>query len=243
MKKQVYAVMLYCIVYAMLAILLSVGWANWLRHAFDGLGLYIDPSIQFALGIALQSFVLLVMLVGIFSIIVYKKNSLQHMWTHIHKNWRRKGWWPLLQYSVWGLLLYMFINGVLFYFLTRIDLHIPWLYGQQAAISLIQGIVMSNRRDYRAVWTMVVLLGPLVEEIIYRWFITDILVKEYSWYWAIVSAAIFALSHGEPAVLINLFILSLFLNYIYMKTASLWYTIAFHVFINWLAFVALYSMQ
>ncbi len=243
MKKSVYAVVVYCLIYATLIVMLSMGWANGLANMLDTIANQISPSLLLARGIMLQNAILLFLLLATFSSIVYKTHSLQQNREYIHSKWKWKGWSFLWHYSIGWLAIYLLINALLSLFVTKFAIQIPGLYGQQSAISLIQGIAMHSRRDFGIVWLTVVALGPIVEEVIYRWYITQVLVDQYRRAWSIVSAIIFACSHGERTVVINLFILSLFLNYIYTKTWSLYYSLAFHMLINWLAFVALSSMS
>jgi membrane protease YdiL (CAAX protease family) len=54
-----------------------------------------------------------------------------------------------------------------------------------------------------------------------------------------LAAAIFAVGHFERGVVLNLFLLAVFMGYIYRKTGSMRYSLLFHMVINGMAVMAL----
>ena len=90
------------------------------------------------------------------------------------------------------------------------------------------------------IFTVVTIVWPLAEEIIYRWFITENLLKVFKpWIAILISSFIFAFVHFEWNVFGNLFLLSLWLNWIYYKTRSLSYSFVAHLLVNFIAFIVL----
>lgn len=79
---------------------------------------------------------------------------------------------------------------------------------------------------------IVVILGPLVEEFVFRKQILDRL-RVYGEKTALlVSAALFGLFHGNFSQLFYAFLLGLLLGYIYLRTGKLRYSAALHMLIN-----------
>ena len=83
---------------------------------------------------------------------------------------------------------------------------------------------------------LMVIITPVVEEIIYRGFLFNLLLKKYSVKIAlIVSSLIFAFFHLRFAGIGFLFVYGLFFGYVYYKTNSLIAPILAHFTINFLA--------
>jgi membrane protease YdiL (CAAX protease family) len=149
---------------------------------------------------------------------------------------RKWKWWVFVRkYVVWCFFLYFFLSGVLVWILTYMNRDIPWLYGEQLVMNVLTWISMTHWWEYAAIAIMVAILGPFVEEIIFRWAMTHSFMRERWRKWVVLAALVFAAIHAERAVVWNLVILSLFLWYIYRKTESMWYSFLFHVVINGLA--------
>lgn len=69
---------------------------------------------------------------------------------------------------------------------------------------------------------MIVLVGPFIEELLFRGFLQTFLSQVMGERWALVlSAALFARLHGM-AGLPSLFLLSVFLGWLQLRTRSLW---------------------
>jgi hypothetical protein len=82
-----------------------------------------------------------------------------------------------------------------------------------------------------------VIIAPLVEELFFRGFVLQTLVKKISPFWGVIlTGLIFASVHFEFQSIMPLLILSLVLNILYIKTNSIWPGIVFHVFNNTIAF-------
>lgn len=83
-----------------------------------------------------------------------------------------------------------------------------------------------------------IIIAPLIEEILFRGFLLRTFADRFSpWIANLLAAAIFALVHFEFQSVGIIFILALILNWIFLKSRSLWPCIAFHMINNTLAFV------
>ena len=93
-------------------------------------------------------------------------------------------------------------------------------------------------------WFFVVgiLFAPFVEEIFFRGFLFQGFRQKYGWVGAmLVSSAIFAVAHLDPAALIPTFILGLLLAYLYHRANSLWPGIVLHFLVNGLSLCAAFA--
>lgn len=82
----------------------------------------------------------------------------------------------------------------------------------------------------------VVIIGPIIEEIIFRGIVLKLFVRKYSTINAIIlSSIIFSICHLKPLGMIYLFVYGLLFGYAYIKTNSLTMSILCHVLINFLA--------
>lgn len=89
---------------------------------------------------------------------------------------------------------------------------------------------------------LMVIMTPVVEEIIYRGFLFNLLLKKYSVKLAlIISSLIFAFFHLRFAGIGFLFVYGLFFGYVYYKTNSLIAPILAHFTINFLAMFSTHS--
>lgn len=150
----------------------------------------------------------------------------------------------LFVYSFWFLFLYLLVNALINILLTKYQIKIPWFFGEQEVMTFLQGIKLDSFWSILIMFLSVVIIWPMVEELIYRWFITNLLLNKFwPWPWMILSAFIFDIVHMEWAVFWNIFILSFMLSYIFYKTRSIRYTFGFHAAVNWLAFVAMVATQ
>jgi membrane protease YdiL (CAAX protease family) len=90
---------------------------------------------------------------------------------------------------------------------------------------------------------LMVLITPIVEEIVYRGFLFNLLLKKYSVKLAlIISSLIFAFFHLRFAGIGFLFVYGLFFGYVYYKTNSLIAPILAHFTINFLASFSAHSV-
>jgi membrane protease YdiL (CAAX protease family) len=129
-------------------------------------------------------------------------------------------------------LFYIVVMIVVSALIEGLGRQLPWFNGEQGLISMFEWFGLDDRRDYGLMLALVAVITPLVEEWVYRTFLTDMFNRHGEIFWVIAWAVIFALSHMEADVFVNLFILWLILWYIYTKTKSWWYPFFFHLIIN-----------
>lgn len=146
--------------------------------------------------------------------------------------------WQSFIVLIFGSYLLMIVTLSIISFISNI-LPFP-LYGLnwiQKSAQFVGNMAFSNVYDIILIWVCIVLIAPIVEEIIYRGMIARLMINKF-WQkiWILSSSFIFAFIHWEMAILINLFIMWVFLTYIYNKSGSLYYSIFYHIFINWIAF-------
>ena len=90
------------------------------------------------------------------------------------------------------------------------------------------------------IWSLafvVVLWGPLAEEVFFRGFIFSGLRRRMGFAGAaVVSSIIFALFHVDPRVMVPIFVTGMLLAWLYHRTGSVWSSFAAHAMQNALAF-------
>ena len=79
---------------------------------------------------------------------------------------------------------------------------------------------------------VVVIIGPIFEELIFRKVFVDIIGKYNIRLAVFISAASFALFHGNITQVIYTFAVGLIFGWVYAKTKNIFYTIFLHMFIN-----------
>jgi membrane protease YdiL (CAAX protease family) len=174
---------------------------------------------------------LLLMLIAL-TIHFWYKNIITKILNFYKQQFVWKWFKKILKYSVWFVFLYYILQVILWVIFTVWWLHIPGFFWEQEVSVFLWKLNMNTLYDKFIMFFCVGLFGPLVEELIYRWFITKLLLKFWNILWIFFSALIFALIHTERDIFWNLFILSLFITYVYWKTDSIWYSLWFHILIN-----------
>ncbi|MFN7160222.1 MAG: lysostaphin resistance A-like protein [Candidatus Gracilibacteria bacterium] len=132
----------------------------------------------------------------------------------------------------WGVLLLL----QLLMYLYGLDA-IPGLSGTQENIFEVFG---KNSWSIYIVFISAAVIAPVLEEITYRGFLQQIIMK-YSTPFAstLITAGIFSLAHMQLQVALPLFILGVILSTLYTKTRSIWPGIVFHVLNNTISLLAL----
>lgn len=85
-----------------------------------------------------------------------------------------------------------------------------------------------------AVFAVVVILGPIAEELVFRKLIIDRISVHGAGVAAVMSALIFALSHGNLQQYFYAFALGLFFSFIYLRTANIKNTVILHMAMNFI---------
>lgn len=110
-----------------------------------------------------------------------------------------------------------------------------------------QGDEISNLLELldSPVWFFLVgaVLAPLVEEIFFRGFLFQGLRAKYGWVSGmLISSAIFAIAHLDPASLIPTFILGSLLAYLYHRSNSVWPGVILHMAVNTFGLLSVYVL-
>ncbi len=87
------------------------------------------------------------------------------------------------------------------------------------------------------IFTYVVLLGPVFEELVYRGFVLNALAPVNRWFAVICSALMFSLMHGNFAQIPNTFVVGIIFGYLAMKTGSIIPSVIAHIIMNFNATV------
>ena len=151
--------------------------------------------------------------------------------------------WYFFIFGIWWYFLVMLLMGLIRYITLKLWIQIPGSFWEEKVLTFVEDIVKKwNFYVKFLLFFVVVFVWPIIEELIYRWFITKLLLEwKNSLLSLVLSAFIFAFVHFEWAVFRNLFVISLWLAYVYRKTRSLWYTVLIHIMINGLTFLYIIS--
>lgn len=91
---------------------------------------------------------------------------------------------------------------------------------------------------------LAVVLAPVAEELVFRGVLLSALRDRWGDAFAIgVSSAVFAAAHVMPFAMPPIFLLSLALGWMYVRTRTLWAPIAAHALFNGIGLAALYALQ
>ena len=147
---------------------------------------------------------------------------------------RKIGAWEGAKWVLKGFALVILFNFIFAFMALRLGQGLPGFGPQQSHIPLFGGSAL----DVVFAVVALVIIAPVVEEIVFRGFIFQTLMAAVRpAYASLAAAAIFSLVHFEFESAGIIFVLGLILNWIFMRSKSLWPCIAFHVVNNALAFL------
>jgi membrane protease YdiL (CAAX protease family) len=107
---------------------------------------------------------------------------------------------------------------------------------------LVELFFEASARGRLAMGIAIVLIGPIVEELIFRGAIFGPMMRRHRTNAVIVwTAAIFAVVHVEPRVLLPIFLLGLAMGFLRAASGSLWPSLLFHMGFNGAQFADLYT--
>ena len=89
----------------------------------------------------------------------------------------------------------------------------------------------------------VAIIGPIVEELMFRKLLVDRICQYGEGITIFVSGMMFGLFHGNFAQFFYAFFIGVLLAYIYMRTGKIKYTIGIHIFINTMSSLLMIAMQ
>ncbi len=104
-----------------------------------------------------------------------------------------------------------------------------------AATNNVQELVMTGE-----MWVNVlamVIVGPIVEELLFRKFLCDRLKPYGDWVTILVTGLMFGVFHGNVTQGVYAFLLGAFLAYVYLRTGNIFLTIGYHIAVNFMGSV------
>ena len=104
-------------------------------------------------------------------------------------------------------------------------------------------IDLVSTSDMLPVVTMVVLLAPIVEELVFRKYVIDRMYPYGETTAIFLSATVFALMHGNLNQVFYAFLLGCAQGYLYCRTRDVRYTICIHMMVNFVGSVLPLSVQ
>jgi membrane protease YdiL (CAAX protease family) len=202
-----------------------------LLYVFD----YIDIlMLKVLLVFALQYFVFVGWLWLVFEKIL-KENLLKFIKSQLKRRWRKAVGFTIILY-----FLVMFLIGLIKFLIHKYWIYLPGFWEKEKVVDFVK--ILLTKGDvwvYILIFIIVVLAGPFVEEVIFRGFITKILIDKLgAFWWILLSGLIFWLAHMEWEVAGYLTILGIVLAYIWWRYQSLVYSFLFHMLINFFSFIA-----
>lgn len=157
--------------------------------------------------------------------------------------WRRISWKYLgfrkFDWSSLGLGCGLMIGGYLIILVHNVVLTLLGVNTQGQTI-----IKAFNSLDTPVWFIMVgIVVAPIVEEAFFRGFLFQGFRQKYGWVRSmLLSSAIFALAHLDPASLIPTFILGCVLAYVYHRSNSLWPGVVLHFAVNAFGLCSAYAL-
>ena len=181
-------------------------------------------------------FVLIALIVYCFCVGKEARSSI--FWGRGERSWRRL-WKSVAMGAVTWVVSYPFVFFV--GILTSLISLVIWNEAKVNQLAVEQLKMVKERPLLFSIMIVfVVLFVPLMEEILFRGFLHNLLKRFLGRVWGLIgTAVIFALVHFAPSqgrgnfqLIVSLFVLSLFLGFIYEREETLWAPIALHATFN-----------
>lgn len=145
------------------------------------------------------------------------------------------GWKQILKWILKGFGLVILFNMFFVLFMTHFGQTVPGFGEQTSHIPLFGASFF----DMALATFILVIIAPIVEEILFRGFLLQTFLARFTpWVASVVTAGFFAVIHFEFQSIGIIIFLALVLNWIFMRTRSIWPCIGFHMLNNGLAFLA-----
>lgn len=146
-------------------------------------------------------------------------------------------WIGSVKTLLWVFISYIFYIGLSIFIIMLFSTLGIDIFGFEPTKSLFD-VFGRETSGFTFAFIVAVVIAPIVEEVFFRGFVLQTLVKKISPFWGVVlTAMIFASVHFEFQSIMPLLILSIVLNVLYIKTKSIWPGIVFHVMNNSIAFI------
>lgn len=144
---------------------------------------------------------------------------------------------------LWVFISYVFFLGLSLFIITMFFNFGIEAFGFQSQRSIFE-IFGSDPFGLTIAVIIAIGIAPFVEEIFFRGFMLQTLVKKIGVTWGIIlTTLIFAAIHFEFQSMMPLLILSLILSVLYVRTESIWPGIIFHMFNNSIALLVMYLIE
>lgn len=142
--------------------------------------------------------------------------------------------WKEVAKCVFAGFAMIFAFNFLFILLSsRISFVIPGFEPQQSHVPLFG----DTNLDIALAVVVLVFIAPVVEELLFRGFLLQTFLARFKpWIASLLTAIFFALVHFELESAGMIIFLALILNWMFMRTRSIWPGIVFHMFNNAMAF-------
>lgn len=141
----------------------------------------------------------------------------------------------ILKFIGKAYLFWIIISLAVTQIFTYIGQEIPGYQGQEPVIPAFGEGTLA----ILATFIVAVLIAPFIEEIFFRGFILQTLVHKFNSRWgSVITAGLFALFHFQPQGIIPIFLLGIIINWIFLRSRSIWPCIIFHALNNGMALLA-----
>ncbi len=186
-----------------------------------------NKSYYVLLGLFIQWFLILAPLV----IVTAKKHGLKfsHFGTEKIPFW--KGFWKVIE----AYFLFIAISIIISILIIYLGIEIPGYQVQEDILPLFG----DGTADMIIAGILIVLLAPVIEEFFFRGFLLRALSDKVGiYYGSLITAFLFAIFHFQWQSIIPIFILSLIINALVIRTKSIYPAIGFHILNNGISFIA-----
>mgnify|MGYP000467572470 CR=1 FL=1 len=174
--------------------------------------------------------VTLLVVIGVPWLVLQKKTSLTELGLSHSIRWRDIGMAPL------GFVAYIFLSAVLLVIAQQI---LPFVDFEQAQDVGFSGLTMQY--EYILAFSMLVVIAPVAEEIIFRGYLfAKLRARLPLWIAILITSLLFGLVHFAWNVGIDTFALSIVLCLLVVWSKSLWPAILLHMLKNFIAFYFLF---
>lgn len=149
---------------------------------------------------------------------------------------RNAGAWAL---AAMGLAIAVrLLSGVYAVVLQQLNVQLP---GENIDVTQL---LPGGPVGWVAAFLLLVVVAPFAEEVVFRGVLLSSMRDRWGSGWAVVgSSLLFAAVHVNPYVALPIFVLALGLGYLFLRSRSIWVSMACHATFNAIGFVALIFSQ
>lgn len=151
----------------------------------------------------------------------------------------RLPYWQDIGKALIGVVVYFVISAVLMYIAMALFSDFNSTEAQDVGFN-----DLGTRLDFILAFVTLVVIGPVVEEVLFRGFLFGTLRKIIPvWGAILITSALFAFVHGQWNLAIDTFAMSVVACFLTLKSRSLWPAIILHMLKNGIAFYVLYILH